>query len=93
MLGAGFILCLGIVFWFLKMSWRARIRLLSHSLAVDIAVFVFLTVLHWGTYSGLMAAAVGALMVSVLLSLGAKTFGTFKGKDYKPGILNIGHLL
>ena len=55
--------------------------LLSHPLAVDSLVFTILTMIHWGTFSGVMAATVGALMTSVLLTCGRHAFGyTVKGK-------------
>jgi len=67
--------------------------MLSHPLAIDILVFTVLTVIHWGTFSGVMAATVGALMCSVLLTAGRKSFGYMENGKYVPGVWNIAHLL
>jgi len=72
MLESGFIICLGLVMWFSKCSWKTRITLLSHPLKLDISVFVLVTALHFGTFSGLMGAAVASLMCSLLITLGRK---------------------
>lgn len=85
LLEAGFLVGLGLTITFLKLSWRARLRMLSHPVAMDIAVFTLLVLLHWGTFSGVMAATVGALMCSLLLSLGRVMFGYFNKGRYVPG--------
>jgi len=89
MITSGFIICLGLVFWFSRLSWRARMRLLSHPLMLDILVFILLTAVHWGTYTGVMSAAVGALMVSLLLTAGRWAFGYNVNGKYKRGAWDI----
>jgi hypothetical protein len=86
MFESGAVVCLGLAMWFGKCSWRMRMRLLSHPLAVDILVFTILTIVHWGTFSGVMAATVGALMTSVLLTCGRKAFGYMEQGKYKRGM-------
>jgi hypothetical protein len=93
MFESGAVVCLGLVMWFSKCSWRTRMMLLSHPLAVDILVFTILTILHWGTFSGVMAATVGALMTSVLLTAGRKSFGYMENGKYIRGMWDIGHLI
>jgi hypothetical protein len=66
-----------------------RIRLLSFPLLVDLAVFAFLTIIHWGTFSGVMAATAGALMVSMLMSLGKIVFGQIKNGKYVRGWIDV----
>lgn len=89
MLESGFIIALGLSFMFMKMGWRSRMRMLSHPLALDIAVFTLVTFLHWGTYSGVMAAAVAALLTSVLITLARKVWGYYEKGKYVRGMYDI----
>lgn len=89
MLEMGVVVGLGLLTMFWKMSWRWRMRLLSNPLAVDVLVFVFLTAIHWGTFSGLMVAAVGALFCSLTLSIGRWLFGHVTRGQYTPGVINV----
>lgn len=93
MLESGIIVALGLVMWFFKCSWKNRVRILSYPLAIDLIVFAVLTAVHWGTFSGVMAATIGALMCSVLLTIGRKCFGHMEGKQYVPGWWNVQHLI
>jgi hypothetical protein len=86
MLEMGFIVCLGLTFWFCKCGWKTRMWILSHALFIDIAVFILLNLIHWGTYSGVMVAAIASVMTSILLTLGRKMFGYIVKGDYKRGM-------
>ena len=86
---SGVIVALGLVAWFTKVSWRNRLRLLSNPLALDISVFILLNALHWGTFSGVMVAATGALICSALITLGRKCYGYFDKGTYVPGLWNV----
>lgn len=89
MLEMGIVVGLGLLAMFWKMSWRWRMRVLSNPLAMDIAIFALLTVIHWGTFSGVMVAAVGALFCSITLSIGRWIFGYVEKGEYRPGIANV----
>lgn len=82
---SGMIVALGLLFMFFKCSWRTRIWMLSHPLTMDIIVFVVLNFLHWGTFSGVMVAACGALICSGMISLGRFSFGYINQRKYYPG--------
>lgn len=86
---SGVIVALGLIFMFFKLSWRARLRMLGVPLALDVATFVFLNILHWGTFSGVMVAATGALVCSALISIGRKTVGYIARGVYFPGYFNM----
>lgn len=86
---SGFIVALGLLFTFFKCSWKIRIWMLSHPLAMDIFIFVVLNFIHWGTFSGVMVAATGALICSGLISLGRKMFGYVKDSRYYAGFNNV----
>lgn len=81
MIEMGIVVALGLLVTFMKLSWRSRLKMLSHPLAMDLFVFVLLNWLHWGTFTGVMVAAVGALACSLMLSAGRWAFGYMaKGK-------------
>lgn len=89
MIEMGLIVCLGLMFWFIKCGWKTRMWILSHALFIDIMVFIMLTIIHWGTYSGVMVATIGALMTSILLTIGRKLFGHMIKGDYVRGMFDI----
>lgn len=86
---SGVIVALGLLFLFFKLSWKNRLRLLGHPLAMDLATFVILNWLHAGTFSGVMVAAVGALVCSAMISIGRKTVGYISRGMYFPGHINV----
>lgn len=85
MIEMGFIVALGLLVTFAKLSWRSRLRMLSHPLAMDVGIFVLLAAIHWGTYSGVMVATVGALVCSLVLGALRFLFGYFAAGKYVPG--------
>jgi len=86
---SGVIVALGLVFTFFKLSWKNRLTMLGKPLAMDLIVFVLLTTLHWGTFSGVMVATTGALICSALISLGRKLVGYIEKGQYFPGYSNV----
>lgn len=78
---SGVIVALGLIFTFFKLSWRTRLLMLGMPLAMDVGTFVLLNILHWGTFSGMMVAATGALVCSGLISIGRKLFGYIETTD------------
>ena len=89
MISAGVFVALGLTFLWFKMSVKARLWMNSNPVKMDITVFALLTMLHWGTYTGVMAATIGALMCSAMLSLARWAYGynvmDGKVKVYVPG--------
>jgi hypothetical protein len=85
----GFVVALGLLFTFVKLSWRARLKMLSHPVAMDVCVFCILTFLHWGTFSGVMVATIGALTCSVMLSVGRWAFCYMRGGKHVAGRFNV----
>lgn len=93
MLETGFLVALGLLFTLGKCEWRTKMWVISHPLLVDGIVFVGLTTIHWGTYSGVMSATVGALFCSITLSIAKWLVGHMVGNIYFPGVFNIAHKL
>jgi len=83
---SGVIVALGLIGFFAKMKWKTRLKMLSYPLTLDLFVFILLNALHWGTFSGVMVAATGALICSALISLGRKAFGYYERSKYVPGL-------
>lgn len=93
MLEMGLVVAIGLIAMFLKLSWRSRIAMLSKPLAMDLAVFAGLNILHWGTFSGVMVAAVGALFCSMSISLGRRLFGFIEQGRYTRGFFDVSRKL
>ena len=93
MIESGTVVGIALLFSLGKMSWPWKLRILSNPLIVDAIVFIGLCILHWGTFSGVMAATIGAFIVSMMLSLGRWLFGYMDGKRYMHGYINIEELL
>lgn len=89
MFTAGLVVVLGVVLIFIKMPLKTKLWWLGHPLALDVSVSGLVLALHWGTYSGVMAAAVAGLLCSVLSSIGKSVFGSIKDGEYTPGIINL----
>ena len=83
----GFAIFLGLVLILVKLPRRTMLRLLRHDLALDIAVTVIVLAVHWGTFSGIMAATIAGLLCSIGTTLAKRTFGYIKGDQYFPGII------
>lgn len=93
MIESGIIVGIALLFSLSKMSWPWRLRILSNPIIIDAIVFIGLCILHWGTFSGVMAATIGAFLVSMVLSLGRWLFGYMDKGIYIPGRMDIGGLL
>ena len=70
MIIAGIIAAAGLLFLVLKLGPR---KIISYDIPTDIAITAFLMWSLAGTYSGMMAALVGGLIVSIVLFIMKKT--------------------
>lgn len=93
MLEMGIIVGIALLISLAKMPWPWKLRILSNPLLMDAIVFAFLIVLHWGTFSGVMVATIGAMTASLVLSAGRKAVGHMDKGKYVPGVLNMSHKL
>jgi hypothetical protein len=89
MFSMGFAVALGLLVTLAKMNWRWKMKLLSNPVAVDLAIFLILTMLHWGTFSGVMAATIGALICSIVLSAGRRLVGYIHNDSYVRGFFDV----
>lgn len=86
---SGFIIFLGLLFLSFKLPVRTSLRLLGYPLTVDLSVSILAFVMHYGTFSGVMAAAVAGLMTSAYTSVARKLFGYISDNTYYPGTIAI----
>lgn len=93
MIGFGLAVAVGLIFIFCRLSWRNRLRMLSHPLALDAGTFVLLLFIHWGTFSGVMVATIGSIFCSMTITLGRKMFGYYRHGTFVPGWFNVEHKL
>jgi len=93
MIEMGLIVGLGLLVTLCKMNWSWRMRVLSRPLLMDAIIFAFLIAIHWGTFSGVMVATIGAFVCSLVLSLGRKLFGYVERGEYVVGKFNVAHKL
>lgn len=86
---SGVIVAGGLLLAFYKCPWAWRMRMLSNPLFMDLLIFTVLTILHWGTFTGVMVASTGALICSALISVGRYVYGYVEKSQYKPGMINV----
>lgn len=91
MLEMGILVALGLLVTLAKMPWRWKLIVVSAPLIVDALVFSFLILIHWGTFSGVMVATIGAFFCSLTLSAARWLIGHNVNGKYIPGKFNIAH--
>ncbi len=69
-----------------KLKRRWLLRALNHELVLDLAVSGLTYALHWGTFSGLMAATVAGLLNSLATGAARRLIGYIDGNTYYPGV-------
>ena len=74
MLSAGLLTALGIIFLLYKVGFR---HILAYDVIVDILATIGLMYIFAGTYSGMMAAIIGGLFISIVLIM-AKYFVNYQ---------------
>ena len=85
----GFAIFTGAALLLAKLRRKWMLRALNHDLALDVAVSAATLVVHWGTFSGVMAATIAGLMTSIGTSAAKKLFGFIRGNTYYPGIFYV----
>lgn len=82
---SGVIIFLGMLLIALKLKPRYSLRMLAYPLTLDISASALAFIMHYGTFSGVMAAAVAGLMCSGFTSAARFAFGYVKAGVYYPG--------
>lgn len=85
----GLAIFMALLFVFIKLPRRTLLRLLRYDLAIDVCVSLLVLVIHFGTFSGVMAATVAGLMTSLATSGAKRLFGHIRGDQYHPGLITL----
>lgn len=89
MLTTGLTIFLGVGLLLAKLPRRMALRALKHDLAIDLVVTTLVLVIHWGTFSGVMAATVAGLLTSLATSTLKRFVGYIDGDVYYPGRIRL----
>ena len=86
---SGILIFIGMLLLAFKLPLKVSLRLLHHSLALDIVVSAAAYMLHWGTFTGVMSAAVAGLMCSGFTAAAKWAFGYIADGKYYQGQLDL----
>ena len=89
MIATGIVVFLSAALVLLKLPRRLMLRALRHDVAIDLTVTALVLFVHWGTFSGVMAATFAGLLTSLATSTLKRLVGYIDGDRYHPGLLNI----
>ncbi len=89
MLMTGLTIFLGVALLLAKLPRRLMLRALGRPLAIDLTVSTLVLFVHWGTFSGVMAATVAGLLTSLGTAAARRLFGFIQGNRYYPGVVHI----
>lgn len=89
MLTTGLTIFLGVALILAKLPRRTMLRVLKHDLLLDLAVSLLVLFIHWGTFSGVMAATVAGLMTSLATSGLKRLIGYADAENYYPGRIRL----
>ena len=89
MIEEGVLVGAGLLVTLVKLSWQHTMLLLSNPIWVDVVIFIALLLIHWGTFSGVMVATIGALTCSLTLSAGRALYGHVDEGVYTPGYFDV----
>lgn len=82
---SGVIIFAGMLLLGFKLPRRVSLKLLGRPLMLDLSVTVIAYAMHYGSFTGVMAAAVAGLMCSGFTSAARYAFGYISNKRYTPG--------
>ena len=89
MIETGFVVFLDVALILWKLPRRLMLKLLAHDVALDLTVSVLVLIIHWGTFSGVMAATVAGLLMSLATSGAKRLFGYILSNRYVPGVIHL----
>jgi nucleoside permease NupC len=89
MLATGFIVFLGVALILIKLPRRVMLRALKHDIWIDLLVSCLVLLVHWGTFSGVMAATVAGLLTSLMTSGAKRMFGYIDHDIYYVGRIRL----
>lgn len=88
---SGIIIFVGFLLLALKLPTKILLTALGYPFLIDLSGSAIAYILHFGTFTGVMAAAVAGLMLSALTSASRSIFGYIEGGMYYPGAIKLDH--
>ena len=85
MIESGVIIVLGLIFIAIKLPKGVLVKALGYPVAIDLIGTLLTYVMHMGTFSGVMAAAVAGVLISLATSAGRWACGYVEKGMYYPG--------
>ncbi|MBN9409165.1 MAG: hypothetical protein J0H69_08455 [Burkholderiales bacterium] len=89
MIATGIAIFLSLLLIALKLPTRMLLRGLNYHLAIDVGVTLLVLVVHFGTFSGVMAATFAGLLTSLTTSLTRRLLGYIRNGKYVPGYFTL----
>ena len=89
MLFTGFMIFIGTFLILIKLPRRLMLRALKYDLVIDVTVSVIVLIIHFGTFSGVMAATIAGLLMSIATSSMKRLFGYIDGNNYYVGRIKL----
>ncbi len=86
---SGFVVFLAVFFLLLKLPRRIFLMALAHGSVLDLGVTVITLVIHFGTFSGVMAATVAGVLTSMSTTTLKRSIGYIRGGRYHPGFFSL----
>ena len=86
MISTGLVIFVGVALLLAKLKREWLLRALHHDMALDVAVTAITLIVHWGTFSGVMAATVAGLLTSICTTVTKKLIGYIHRGQYYPGL-------
>jgi hypothetical protein len=89
MITTGFIVFMSLIIMFFWLPWKTKLWLFGKPLYVEIPFGVLAYFMHWGTVTGMFAAAVAVMMAYIFMRTGKKLVGSYQRGKYLPGLITI----
>lgn len=91
MITTGFLVFLSLMVMVFRLPNRHVLWLFGHPLWLELPFGILAYALHWGTYSGMMAAAVAAILCYVFVQCGRRLIGYTINGVYHRGYFELKH--
>lgn len=88
MIETGFIVFLSLAVLAWRLPRKAKLWLLGHPLWLEVPFGIAAYMLHYGTFSGMMAAAVAVIMIFMCVQFGKWLIGYTLNGRYHKGIID-----
>jgi len=89
MIESGLFVFSGVMLLLIKMPRRWLLACLGYDLALDVLVSAVAFALHFGTFSGVMAATIAGLLTSIATTTMKRLCGFTRGGVYHAGYFNL----